>query len=874
MNTIAFASTHKKRPENSKGAAWLRGGQTVSHSLDMIMELTRKVAVFYILLGFVIWALSDHLAPAGDQLYACMHFVAAFYTASNMHSMHEIQVKDQAGNPYTVQAQDYDHIPFIAQHEAAYFHYMWLGLWLYVLILVAITAALSIWFIRHGFEKLESSEIRGQEIVELDTLIMQIMDYNASRVRLVNADTLTKLGLPKSSLKTDRLINLYLSTKKWTIEFVDGIAALFKPHEMALDVSDLDGQPSKIKAAFEELKNDTDKCHVIMEDYRWTYDLLYGFEKRPLWIVRQTAVTLNLPFYVSPKDYNVPRIAGVTYPIGAENEHTLICGGTGSGKSVAIHDIIDSIKECGNKGVVYDPDGEFIRLHFREGKDRIFNPFDARSVGWSPYNDLKDKTDWQTAAADLFPAPKTGDPYWTEATRNIYATAGDMLGAKFDFLHQRKPTIKEFIDVLIGEHEELFESLYKTSAANALGPTSGARADSLRSVLNTGIDMFGHLIGTTEDFSFRAWVNDPNEHGILFISAPEVLAESIRPILAHVATLMMTALLSRDPVQSKQKTWIILDEFASLGKIDSLRRAPERLRKYGGCMVLGMQQVSQLDSIYGQDDARTIIGQMRNKLILACNDDATGERMSNMLGKREVRRIEETTSYGANNIRDGVGLAPKDAVEPVAMPEQIMRLPTRTGYLMFSPAQRGRAFPITLVTYNYKDRAEAAEKFIPHNRPNPIKEAYKAELKMRYLTEAPQTVGITQVQVKSLPTAVTATSELEALEEAETDDVDVDRAGTDIQKRMTITSNSGEQHELDKEALAPDIPGFAVGATLASRSAPHNHMVRHEGSVSSMTKGDVRDIEESQPEAPTGLHDVAQSLGTILSGGRDFDMDI
>lgn len=863
MTTDISQSTQKKRPENSQGGAWLRGGQTVAHSFDMILELLRKVLIVYFVLFLLVWFVTDKFAPENDQLYAVMHFVAWSYRFMNFPNLQYVTVKDDAGHDYTATAKDYDNIPFIQAHEHVYFHAMWLGFWMYLLLVVAVTAGLSIWFVRHGFEKLESSEIRGQEIADLSVLMEQIREYNATVIRGWNMETLLAIGLPRSKLKNDGIIKSYLALKSYFAELWLSIKSIGQKQTTDVHVEDLVTSSHALKSAYNELRQHTDICYEIMETDRWLAGSSYGFEKRPLWVAKLMAEQVGLKFYVQPRDYISPQIADIPYPIHAQYEHTLICGGTGSGKSVAIHTIIDSVKACDDCAIVYDPDGEFIRLHYRPGKDLIFNPFDERSVGWSPYNDLHEKTDWETAAADLFPTPKTGDPYWTDATRNIYATLGDMLGAKFRVQHGRYPTIKEFIDVLIGDHEELFQNLYKTSAANALGPVAGSRADSLRSVLNTGIDRLSHLIGTKEDFSFRKWVNDPDARGILFISAPEILAESIRPILAHVATLTVTALLSRDLDQAKKTTWIILDEFASLGKIDSLRRAPERLRKFGGCMVLGMQQSSQLDALYGEDDARTILGQMRNKLILACNDDVTGERMSNMLGKREVRRIEETTSYGANNIRDGVGLAPKDTIEPVAMPEQIMRLPTCTGYLMFSPAKRGKAFPISLIRYDWKDRPKAAEKFIPHNRPNPIKAAYEAELAQMRLAEVEKAVR--------LPAAVAATAMLTGTDNTIIVVEEVVEGGGKSEPDGDSVAAAVGEHELEKQATAAELPGLAPESTEASLSGPRQ-TVKEEGSVTHLAESDAK--QEEEKVEILSVAKLIDNVSSLVNGPNQMDMGL
>jgi hypothetical protein len=239
--------------------------------------------------------------------------------------------------------------------------------------------------------------------------------------------------------------------------------------------------------------------------------------------------------------------------------------------------------------------------------------------------------------------------------------------------------------------------------------------------------------------------------------------------------------------------------------------------------------------------------------------------MSNMLGKREVRRIEETTSYGANNIRDGVGLAPKDSVEPVAMPEQIMRLPSRTGYLMFSPAQRGRAFPVSLVSYEYKSRPNAAEKFVPHNRPNPIKEAYQAELRKMRLTEVEGTSAALESPVMN------ATRRL--AESADVDDdtivvVVAEETGKDVPASATT---GGEATDLEKEAIAKDLPTLAPIETEASRSAPHQ-TIADEGSVTRLTEQDIKGADKGNTVDLTSISDLANFLGN--NGARQPDLDL
>lgn len=827
MNSIVTGQ--KKRPENSTGSAWLRGGQTIAHTYDMIVELWRKLRWVLLLWAALCWAIADGAAPDKDQVYAGLHLVAWCYRTMGTPLPQTLSVTDPSGATHAVSAAAYDSLPYVRTAIDTYFGYMWRGVWLWVLGTLAMLSLMSYAFIRSGDEKLESHDIRGQQIVPLRILFGLIAKYNLEKARDINHETLRALGLPSAVGSGDWLHRHYLAIREtWTR--ATAIVRMVRRRDdvrpranagPAPDPANLLQDGERFDRLLTQLKSDTDLAHAIVSEARWAEGGLDHHKLELLTCAKIEANKAGLPFHVLPSDFRRPSIGCVPYPYKAEYEHTLVVGGTGSGKSVAIHSLIDTIRQLGDGGIIYDPEGEFIRAHYREGIDLIFNPFDARSVDWSPYMDLTDLTHWQSSAADLFADPKTGDPYWTLATRTIYAYAGWLLGTTMRARENRNPTIAELLELLVGPHDKLYAHLKNTPAANTLGEKAGPRSDSLRSVLITGAERLSHLLGTAENFSIRDWINNPAQRGFLFLSAPEDLAATIKPILAHLSSLTITALLSRTPEQSKKTTWIILDEFTSLGKMDSLADSPARLRKFGGCMVVGMQQVSQIEEIYGEPKARSIVGQLRNKLILACNDPRTGEFMSDLIGKREVRRIEETTSYGANNIRDGVGLAPKDTVEPIAMPEQIQRLATRTGYIMFSPGQQGTSFPVSLVTYPYVIRPQRVPSFVAHNRKNPIEIHY-----LKALAQKDDSLG-----------------------------------GLMSPEAMVV---AGGEHDLDKEPTRGELPDLAPAETEAVRSAPHQALVE-EGSVTSLGPDDAAKAALSPVLQPARQGDILDWLNDAIN---------
>jgi hypothetical protein len=120
------------------------------------------------------------------------------------------------------------------------------------------------------------------------------------------------------------------------------------------------------------------------------------------------------------------------------------------------------------------------------------------------------------------------------------------------------------------------------------------------------------------------------------------------------------------------------------------------------------------------------MGQCATKLILRAQDPETAQFLSEQLGRRLVRRMDESTSYGANSIRDGVGLTPKEEFEPVALPEDILNLPKFQGYLRLSNAREDVPFPIAPVKFAYGERPQVAPGFVPVGGPDPIERFLKA----------------------------------------------------------------------------------------------------------------------------------------------------
>jgi type IV secretory pathway TraG/TraD family ATPase VirD4 len=63
----------------------------------------------------------------------------------------------------------------------------------------------------------------------------------------------------------------------------------------------------------------------------------------------------------------------------------------------------------------------------------------------------------------------------------------------------------------------------------------------------------------------------------------------------------------------QRRVWFFYDELASLHKLSSLPRIISEARKFGGCFVLGFQNIAQMEEIYGPKAAAGLFDLLNTK---------------------------------------------------------------------------------------------------------------------------------------------------------------------------------------------------------------------------------------------------------------------
>lgn len=170
----------------------------------------------------------------------------------------------------------------------------------------------------------------------------------------------------------------------------------------------------------------------------------------------------------------------------------------------------------------------------------------------------------------------------------------------------------------------------------------------------------------------------------------------IRILFQQIHDLMMIRIPGPD---EPHQVLLMLDEFYHVGRMDSLISKITISAGYGFRMAIVMQDIAQLDELYGKHTRTTTLSGSQIKLFIQINDLDTSEFVSEMLG-------ETTQVYKTPVIRPGQGLfaprgwAPHYTPRPLRSPLELREMSARVAVLM---VKNSRSFELTKIRH-YLDR--------------------------------------------------------------------------------------------------------------------------------------------------------------------------
>jgi len=357
--------------------------------------------------------------------------------------------------------------------------------------------------------------------------------------------------------------------------------------------------------------------------------------------------------------------------------HILIIGGAGSGKSSCI--AIPSLLSWRDRVFAIDIKGELSKKAPRPNM-KIFNPMDTTSFGYDPYELLKCSEnrvqDAKEISIALVPIPEnTKDPFWIQSAQNFLTACILHFSLKCGFIDtikaiQGTPAIKIieeisqsedsnarlFINQFVGLDQKVLQSIF-TELSNKimLFATDNRICNALSKQCNI----------TPKDLD--------NKQDI-YIVIPEDKLEQWKPLLTLITNQFLKH-FERRPEDTSTPVLFLLDEFARLGKIETVINGLATLRSRKITIAILIQSLAQLDAIYGRPQRQIITDNCSYKAILNATDADTQDYFSRLVGTYDKKK--ETNS---NNFDQYTGLGKGRGVSSTTQESRIIK-PEEFAYL-------------------------------------------------------------------------------------------------------------------------------------------------------------------------------------------------
>jgi type IV secretion system protein VirD4 len=374
-----------------------------------------------------------------------------------------------------------------------------------------------------------------------------------------------------------------------------------------------------------------------------------------------------------------------------DERHHLVIGPTRSGKG-ACYVIPNALNHQGSM-VVTDLKGEIFRstAGFRKAKGNqvfLFAPGSDRTHRYNPLDfirsDRGERTiDIQNIAGILIPeSVDSENSIWQATAQQVMAGAISYVHESVHYRDRRNlGEVTAFFNtdmnlqmlMALVRDKEPGLSRFTIESFNAYIALSERAAASALLDIQKALRPFRNerVVAATcaTDMDLRALKFRP----ISIYLAPNITDITLlRPLLAlFVQQTLDTILLEAEP--RPLPIYFLLDEFRQLKKLNEITNKLPYVAGYNVKMAFIIQDLKNLDEIYGETARQSLTGNCGYQLVLGANDQATAEAVSKSLGRQTVRYVTESKTI------ELMGLHRRTKVEQLRardlmMPQEVRQL--------------------------------------------------------------------------------------------------------------------------------------------------------------------------------------------------------
>ena len=378
-------------------------------------------------------------------------------------------------------------------------------------------------------------------------------------------------------------------------------------------------------------------------------------------------------------------------------EFVLLAAPTRTGKGVGF--CIPNLLQFQESAVVLDIKGENYNLtsEFRRrymgNKVFYFNPFSETTHRWNPLSYVSRDpnfrvNDLMALGAIIYPANEK-EPFWSDSAKNLFVGLG-LLVLETPSLPQ---TFGEILRQGSGKGQQVTDYLGGILAFRAASdtPLSATCTDALNRFLNNAdntlksilasfiapLSAWGNAVidkATSEDdFDLRD-VRKQKMTVYLHIPAGEILQASF------IVNLFFSQLINENvkelPEQNpalKYQCLLLLDEFTSMGKVAIIAKGVGFMAGYNMRLAIIIQDKTQLESVYGKEDAHNIVSNMGAVIYFTPSQVKEAEEYSKMIGYDTVKSYSKQHSkVSALNKGGNVSETENNSQRALMLPQELL----------------------------------------------------------------------------------------------------------------------------------------------------------------------------------------------------------
>ena len=335
-------------------------------------------------------------------------------------------------------------------------------------------------------------------------------------------------------------------------------------------------------------------------------------------------------------------LAGVPVAAADEVKHFKLIGTTGTGKSTAIQELLSAALGRGDRAVIADPDGGYLRRFYDAGRgDVILNPFERapRDGISSPKSAMT--TTSSSSPARSFPITRVADRSWRGYARTFFSAVTAQAHAA------GSRDVRELYRLLVvAGTAELRTLVAGTPAQPFLEEHNGRMFDSIRSVTSSAVGALEYVARHAQRAALGARLGAQRGRRARTARGVPVPALSGRTDCGAAlddlrvdATRDLRGDEPRGGASSDYGLW-------SMSSMRSGRSTASRMRSRGcansaAAASSGFSRSRRSPSTYGTGEAQTLVENCGNTLILRCSGSehgGTSQFASRLIGEREVLR--------------------------------------------------------------------------------------------------------------------------------------------------------------------------------------------------------------------------------------------